>query len=174
MTFKLGSFPVATCDPEKRLASQRRYREKKKIAKYGPEAAGRNMSGRHGKHARGPRNGRFNHGVLRSSQGYVLVRVAKSHHRAFGPPGLVGAYAYEHDLIAEKMIGRPLTKEETVHHRNGVRDDNREENLEVKTRSDHATEHALFPGARDEMGRFAPDSPRSGSLTDQAVPEVTL
>ncbi len=52
---------MATRDRAKRLAAQRRYRERQKIAKYGPAAAGVNMSGRHGNHARGPANGRSDH-----------------------------------------------------------------------------------------------------------------
>jgi hypothetical protein len=112
--------------------------------------------------ALGSANGRWNSTRLRTSQGYVLVRVPKGHHRAFGPPRLVGAYAYEHDLVAEEMIGRHLLPDETVHHRNGLRDDNRPENLEVTTRSEHAREHSAFPGARDEAGRFRAGVPRSG------------
>ena len=37
----------------------------------------------------------------------------------------------EHLIVAEKMIGRKLTKDEIVHHINGKRDDNRPENLRV-------------------------------------------
>ena len=44
-----------------------------------------------------------------------------------------GKWVMQHRLVMEEMIGRPLMKGERVHHRNGKRDDNRPENLELWT-----------------------------------------
>ena len=51
-------------------------------------------------------------------QGYVSVKIGRQWRR-------------EHHVVMEQKLGRPLEKNERVHHINGIRNDNRPENLEL-------------------------------------------
>jgi len=73
-------------------------------------------------------------------------------------------YVFEHILIAEELLGRYLEPDESIHHRNGVRDDNRPENLELWTRpqpsgirvSDAVAWARVILDRYDNAGRGAP------------------
>lgn len=52
---------------------------------------------------------------------------------------------HEHRVVAEHMLGRSLAKGEIVHHKNGIKSDNREENIVVlPNQSVHVKIHAIL------------------------------
>ncbi len=55
----------------------------------------------------------------------------------YGCIRLNGKRKYEHRLIVEQTLGRPLRKDEVVHHNNGDKMDNRPENLTVMSQRSH-------------------------------------
>lgn len=59
--------------------------------------------------------------------GYILV---KNHEHCRSDKK---GYVLEHLLVMEQHLGRPVDEDESVHHKNGIKDDNRIENLELRT-----------------------------------------
>jgi hypothetical protein len=118
---------------------------------------------------------------MRHSTGYILRYVP-------GRPDGIGvnkAYVLEHRFVMEQMLGRPLEPHERVHHKNGQRDDNRPENLElwkVKGKKDPAGVRAAdyhCPGCRcEELGYDQPPDPTrvigpEGRPVVEAIAEAT-
>lgn len=57
-------------------------------------------------------------------------------------------YVFYHRVVMENLLGRLLTEDEVVHHKNGNKKDNRPENLEVMTREEHTRLHASRHGKK--------------------------
>ena len=70
-------------------------------------------------------------GFATHSKGYVLTR--KPNHPSANNRG----YVYKHRLIMEKLLNRYLKPTEYVHHKNGIRNDNRPQNLLLVIRTPH-------------------------------------
>lgn len=90
----------------------------------------------------GKKHWQWKGGRMKDKDGYILI-LKKKHPLAnnFG-------YVREHRLVVEKKLGRYLNPSESVHHLNGIKDDNRLENLWV---FDSEDKHRKLGLARFEM-----------------------
>ncbi|MFB2554949.1 HNH endonuclease [Herbiconiux liangxiaofengii] len=90
------------------------------------------------------------------ADGYVRI-LAPDH-----PHATKAGYVREHRLVMEQTLGRHLLPTEQVHHKNGRRDDNRPDNLELwKTKQPYGIRADDYhcagcrcgeSGSRDEPG----------------------
>jgi hypothetical protein len=72
---------------------------------------------------------------------------------------IAGRRIAEHRLVMEQQLGRRLERWEMPHHKNGVRDDNRPENLELwvtfQPKGQRATD--LLAWAEEIVARYGPE-----------------
>lgn len=75
---------------------------------------------------RGARSGRYKTGKRLDLNGYVVLSGYQDH-----PNSFKSGRIFEHKAVMIEHLGRSLLPGENIHHRNGVRTDNRIENLEL-------------------------------------------
>jgi len=98
--------------------------------------------------ANGWKGSRWNGGKRQHrSDGYIQIM------RPDHPYCTKEGYVFEHRLVMEEKIGRLLKPEEVVHHINGIRTDNRPENLQLfQNGAEHQRYHALYTRKRNKRG----------------------
>lgn len=81
----------------------------------------------------GPKNASWKGGRRINALGYMTIRVTS---------GKCGTYRHEHDLIAERVLGRRLPLGVVVHHVDGTRKNNSNDNLVIlQSPADHNELH---------------------------------
>lgn len=95
----------------------------------------------------GNQNPNWKGGRAKHSDGRILV-YSPLHPNTILPNR---THILEYRLIAEQKVGRHLKRSEVVHHINGDVTDNRLENLEIITQSEHNMRHTR---ERDSQGRY--------------------
>ncbi len=91
---------------------------------------------------------------IKTPEGYILV-YCPTH-----PSAKSSGHIYEHRYVMEKHLKRFLSSSEHVHHINGIKDDNRVENLEIIDHSEHAKKHYKKKSQEDKK-RFIQGAIRS-------------
>ena len=77
----------------------------------------------------------------RKSNGRSYMSIQLPPNDFFYPMVGKSGYVLEHRLVMAKHLGRCLQQFEVVHHKNGIRGDNRLENLEMDTNGGHILSH---------------------------------
>ena len=85
--------------------------------------------------------------IRKNDQGYIQIYIPEH------PNKSKQGYVFEHRIVMEKNIKRFLKKTEHVHHINGVKDDNRVENLIILSSNKHHKIHSKEIN-RDKYGKF--------------------
>lgn len=75
-------------------------------------------------------------------------------------------YVLEHRLVVATLLGRCLTEQEIVHHKNGQRADNASENLELMRRIDHFPGHSVYA---EDVIAYAADLLQINGTRDMAA-----
>jgi len=106
----------------------------------------------------GAANPHWNGGIYHKPTGYKLILLSEGDF--FYPMTTKhnlrkSRYVPEHRLIMAKSLGRCLHTWEEVHHKNGIRDDNRIENLELSSKGNHSITHSK--GYRDGYAKGLTD-----------------
>ena len=103
----------------------------------------------------GHANGHWKSGRTRHKAGYVMVRQPEH------PRARTVGYVFEHILVMERVLGRYVLPDESVHHRNGVRHDNRAENLElwVRPQPNGIRVQDAVAWAREILDRYGASTP---------------
>ncbi len=78
----------------------------------------------------------WNGGHYKTMQGYIDIRLYPDD-PYYAMTSKRWHYCREHRYVMAKHLGRCLSSQEAVHHINGIRDDNRIENLELISPADH-------------------------------------
>ena len=79
----------------------------------------------------GKRSMNWKGGKIKDKFGYIQIWMPKH------PNAKLAGYIHEHRFIMSEHLGRSLGSHESVHHKNGIKDDNRIENLELMTKRVH-------------------------------------